>query len=123
MEGIITKIDESKLDIDKEVGDKEKVKVNLKKEISFARDLHPKSCVGLNVDQQPPDPDVWFGLVDGENYSQKLMENWEHMKTVIIQEIEKKEDLGAAAGLSVSTSAVAIVSEGESKDLIKQLSK
>ena len=87
----ITKIDESKLDIEKEVGDKEKVKVNLKKEIAFARDLHPKGCVGLNVDQQPPDPDVWFGLVDGNNFSQKLVDNWEQMKTLIIQEIQQKD--------------------------------
>lgn len=44
-------------------------------------------------------------------------------KGIPFVEVEKKEDLGVAAGLSVSTSAVAIVSEGEAKDLIKQLSK
>ena len=44
-------------------------------------------------------------------------------KKIPFVEVEKKEDLGAAAGLSVGTSAVAIVQEGESKDLIKQLSQ
>ncbi len=36
---------------------------------------------------------------------------------------EKREDLGAAAGLGVSTTAVAIVQEGDSKGIIKELSK
>lgn len=44
-------------------------------------------------------------------------------KKIPLVEVEKKEDLGAAAGLSVATSAVAIISEGEAKDIIKQLSK
>ncbi|MFH1376469.1 MAG: 50S ribosomal protein L7Ae [Candidatus Woesearchaeota archaeon] len=38
-------------------------------------------------------------------------------------EVPSKEELGAAAGLQVSTAAVAIVKEGEAKDLIKELSK
>ena len=38
-------------------------------------------------------------------------------------EVPSREELGAAAGLQVSTAAVAIVKEGESKDLIKELSK
>ena len=36
-------------------------------------------------------------------------------------EISKKEDLGAAAGLPVSTAAVAVVKEGEAKSLIESL--
>jgi len=36
--------------------------------------------------------------------------------------VPKKEELGAAAGLPVGTSAVAITEEGESKRLIKELS-
>ena len=44
-------------------------------------------------------------------------------KKIPFVEVEKKEDLGAAAGLGVGTTAVAIVAEGEAKDLIKQLSK
>ena len=35
--------------------------------------------------------------------------------------VPKKEELGAAAGLVVSTAAVAIVKEGEAKDLIKKI--
>lgn len=37
--------------------------------------------------------------------------------------VPSKEDLGAAAGLQVGTSAVAIVQEGDSKDLIKEIAK
>lgn len=37
--------------------------------------------------------------------------------------VPSKDELGAAAGLQVPTSAVAIVKEGDSKDLIKELSK
>lgn len=44
-------------------------------------------------------------------------------KEVPYVEVPSKEELGAAAGLQVSTSAVVIVKEGESKDLIKELSK
>lgn len=44
-------------------------------------------------------------------------------KSIPYVEVEKKEDLGVAAGLGVSTSAVAIVIEGEAKDLIKQIGK
>lgn len=36
-------------------------------------------------------------------------------------EVGGKEELGAAAGLTVSTVSVAVVKEGESKDLIKQI--
>ncbi len=36
-------------------------------------------------------------------------------------EISSREELGAAAGLEVATSAVAVVKEGEAKQLVKQL--
>lgn len=35
--------------------------------------------------------------------------------------VGSKEELGAAAGLTVPTSAVAVMKEGESKDLIKEI--
>ena len=35
--------------------------------------------------------------------------------------VPKKEELGAAAGLGVPTAAVAIVKEGEAKDIIKKI--
>jgi len=44
-------------------------------------------------------------------------------KNVVCLSIKKKEDLGAAAGLSVSTAAVAIVKEGEAKHLVEELVK
>ncbi len=42
-------------------------------------------------------------------------------KNIPCAEISKKEDLGAAAGLGVSTAAVAIVKEGDAKALIEEL--
>ncbi len=38
-------------------------------------------------------------------------------------EVAKKEDLGAAAGLSVSTAAVAIVKEGDAKAVVEEISR
>ncbi len=42
-------------------------------------------------------------------------------KNVPCFEVPSKEELGAAAGISVGTSAVAIVKEGEAKNIIKEL--
>ena len=42
-------------------------------------------------------------------------------KDIPCVKVAKKEELGAAAGLSVSTVSVAVTQEGESKDLIKQI--
>lgn len=42
-------------------------------------------------------------------------------KNIKYAEVPKKEDLGAAAGLPLGTSAVAIVEAGEAKKLIEQL--
>ncbi len=44
-------------------------------------------------------------------------------KNVLCVKISKKEDLGAAAGLPVSTAAVAVVKEGEAKGAIEALGK
>jgi large subunit ribosomal protein L7Ae len=44
-------------------------------------------------------------------------------KNVPCVKISKREDLGAAAGLPVSTAAVAIVKEGDAKALIEELAK
>ncbi len=42
-------------------------------------------------------------------------------KNIPIVEVEKKADLGAAAGIPVGTAAVAVIEEGQAKDLIKSL--
>ena len=42
-------------------------------------------------------------------------------KNIPLVEVPSKEELGAAAGLNVGTSAVAVVKEGDSKDLIKEI--
>lgn len=44
-------------------------------------------------------------------------------KNIPYVEVPSREELGAAAGLQVPTSAVVIIKEGEAKDLIKELSK
>lgn len=36
--------------------------------------------------------------------------------------VDSKDDLGAAAGLDVGTASVAIIKEGDARDLIKQIS-
>ena len=38
-------------------------------------------------------------------------------------EVPSKEELGAAAGLGVATGSVAIVAEGDAKEIIKEISK
>ncbi len=44
-------------------------------------------------------------------------------KNVPFVKVSTKEELGTAAGLSVATTAVVIVNEGESRDAIKNLTK
>ncbi len=44
-------------------------------------------------------------------------------KDILCVAIDKKEDLGAAAGLSVGTSAIAVTNEGNAKDLIEEIKK
>jgi len=43
-------------------------------------------------------------------------------KNIPYVEVPSKEDLGAAAGLKVGTSAVAVIKEGDSKKVINSLS-
>jgi len=42
-------------------------------------------------------------------------------KGIPVIEVPSREELGAAAGLKIGTASVAIVKEGEAKDLIKEL--
>lgn len=44
-------------------------------------------------------------------------------KNILCLEVPSKDDLGAAAGLGVPTTAVAITEEGEAKKVIAQLTK
>lgn len=44
-------------------------------------------------------------------------------KKIPLLEVDKREDLGVSSGMGVPTSAIAIVEEGEAKDLVKQLVK
>lgn len=42
-------------------------------------------------------------------------------KNIPLIRVPSKEELGAAAGLNVPTSSIAVVNEGEAKDLIKEI--
>ncbi|MBD3318322.1 50S ribosomal protein L7ae [Candidatus Woesearchaeota archaeon] len=42
-------------------------------------------------------------------------------KNIVCVEIDNKEDLGTAAGLPVSTAAVAIIAEGDAKKVIQEI--
>lgn len=44
-------------------------------------------------------------------------------KGIKYAEVEKKSELGAAAGLPLGTTAIAVMEEGNSKDLIKNFSE
>ena len=44
-------------------------------------------------------------------------------KEIPVVIVPSKQDLGAAAGISVSTSAVAVLDAGEAKELINQITK
>jgi len=44
-------------------------------------------------------------------------------KGIPCREVPSKEELGAAAGLQVATGAVAVVVEGDAKNIIKELAK
>ena len=44
-------------------------------------------------------------------------------KNIPLVQVDKKEELGAAAGLSVPTSAVAVIGEGDSKNIIQEISE
>ena len=49
------------------------------------------------------------------------MTPWCKEKNAPLVEVPSKEELGAAAGLSVPTGAIAIIAEGDAKDLIKEI--
>ena len=44
-------------------------------------------------------------------------------KDVLCVEVPSKEELGAAAGISVGTASIAIVEEGEAKNTVKEIIK
>ncbi|HII16055.1 MAG TPA: 50S ribosomal protein L7ae [Nanoarchaeota archaeon] len=44
-------------------------------------------------------------------------------KNIPLVKVATKEELGAAAGLAVGTSAVAVVAEGDAKDVIKKIAE
>jgi len=44
-------------------------------------------------------------------------------KDVLCVEVPSKEELGAAAGISVGTASIAIIEEGEAKNTVKEIIK
>src|SRR3989338_929784 len=44
-------------------------------------------------------------------------------KSIPLVQVDKKEELGVAAGLSLATSAVAVIQEGEAKSLVREIAE
>jgi len=62
------------------------------------------------ADVNPPEVIMHFGPLCKE-------------KKVPCVQVPSKEELGAVAGLNVSTAAIAVVKEGDARDIIKQLAE
>ncbi|MBI4149369.1 50S ribosomal protein L7ae [Candidatus Woesearchaeota archaeon] len=79
-------------------------------EVTKALEKGQAKLVAYAKDVQPPEIVMHLPLLAKE-------------KDVLAVEISTKEELGAAAGLEVGTSAVAIVQEGDARNIIKELKK
>ena len=64
--------------------------------------------VAIAKDVSPPEIAMHIPLISEE-------------KNVLCVQVPSKEDLGGAAGIDVATGSVAVVQEGEAKNLIKEL--
>lgn len=79
-------------------------------EVTKALEKGTAKLVAIAKDISPPEITMHLPLLAQE-------------KGVPCIQVASKEELGAAAGLSVGTAAVAIVQEGEAKKLIKEISE
>ena len=79
-------------------------------EVTKAIDKGQAKLVAIAKDVSPPEITMHIPLLSEE-------------KGVLCITVASKEDLGAAAGIQVGTSGVAVVEEGEAKDLIKEIVK
>jgi large subunit ribosomal protein L7Ae len=79
-------------------------------EVTKALERGEAKMVAVAKDISPPEITMHIPLLAKE-------------KGIVCVEVPSKEELGAAAGLSVSTAAVAIVKEGDAKPIIKELGK
>ncbi|MBR9676589.1 50S ribosomal protein L7ae [Candidatus Woesearchaeota archaeon] len=79
-------------------------------EVTKAMERGVATLVAYAGDVNPPEITMHLPLIAKE-------------KDILCVEVPTKEELGAAAGLTVGTSAVAITKEGEAKKLIVELKK
>ena len=77
-------------------------------EVTKAIERGTAKLVGVAKDVNPPEITMHIPLIAKE-------------KGIPCVEVGSREELGAAAGLNVPTVAVAVVSEGEAKALIKEI--
>lgn len=77
-------------------------------EVTKAIERGTAKLVAVAKDVSPPEITMHIPMIAKE-------------KGIPCAQVGSKEELGAAAGLNVPTVAVAIVSEGESKSLIKEI--
>lgn len=78
-------------------------------EVTKAIERGTAKLVAIAKDVSPPEITMHIPLLAQE-------------KGIPCIEVASKEELGAAAGLSVGTAAVAVTQEGEAKELIKEIS-
>ena len=76
-------------------------------EVTKAIERGTAKLVGVAKDVNPPEITMHIPLIAKE-------------KGIPCVEVSSREELGAAAGLNVPTVAVAVISEGEAKALIKE---
>jgi large subunit ribosomal protein L7Ae len=79
-------------------------------EVTKAVERGTAKLVVIAKDVSPPEITMHIPLLSKE-------------KGVLCVEVASKEELGAAAGISVGTAAVAIVQEGEAKALVKEIAQ
>ncbi len=77
-------------------------------EVTKALERGEAKAVFIAKDTQPPEIIMHLPLLCKEKGAKCI-------------EVESKEQLGAAAGLPVGTAAIAIVQEGEAKEVLKNL--
>ncbi|MBU0615825.1 MAG: ribosomal L7Ae/L30e/S12e/Gadd45 family protein [Nanoarchaeota archaeon] len=79
-------------------------------EVTKAIEKGEAKVVAIAKDVNPPEVTMHIPLLCKE-------------KGILCVEVATKEELGAAAGISVGTAGVAITQEGEAKKVIKEMTK
>lgn len=79
-------------------------------EVTKAIEKGQAKLVAIAKDVSPPEITMHLPLLCAE-------------KGIVCVEVSSKDELGAAAGMEVGTAAVAILQEGEAKDILKEITR